>query len=390
MHKPRWTSAQRTLEYEPSATGLDLSDLDISDKEFVPLVENTSLLSLDIRYNEKLSHRSAVALAASRTLQSLSIGFNNIGCRGVELLALNSHLTRLDIRCIDLDYRSIAALASQRLSTLALVSCGVTDPVIATLLSENSSLTSLDVGRNFLTASSVDAFLSKSSLGTLDVKCNRLAGDGAEKLASHPGLTSLNLYSNPVNERGIRALALNSSLKRLNISLSLTQAGNDSVAHFAANSSLTELQLGNNDITDASVGRLADNTTLNFLDLSYNPITNVGAQSLARNSTLTSLVLESQQITDVGATAFLENTTLTHLDLRYITAPPSALVEHIHMNRRRLRARRLMYVQLCRSPGALNALVPDIRTLCLYEIGLALKLGVTGARLRSVICGKYN
>ena len=80
----------------------------------------------------------------------------------------------------------------------------------------------------------------------------------------------------------------------------------------ATSASFTELDLGDNEITDVGATKLAEavarSTSLTGLWLYNNQITDVGAlklaEAVARSTSLTTLNLEYTEITDIGAIAF--------------------------------------------------------------------------------------
>ena len=103
------------------------------------------------------------------------------------------------------------------------------------------------------------------------------------------------------------------------------------------NSTLTELNLSSNEITDEGAKRLAEaiqvNTTLQSLDISHNTISDNGIFSISDclkiNSTLCKLNLSSNKITDEGAIRVAEaiqvNTTLQCLDISHNTLSYSGI-----------------------------------------------------------------
>ena len=96
---------------------------------------------------------------------------------------------------------------------------------------------------------------------------------------------------------------------------------------FGTGMNLTNLDLSENDISDAGATCIAEaikvNKTLTTLDLSFTGISDVGATCIAEaikvNKTLTNLYLSENRISDAGATCIAEaikvNKTLTNLDL---------------------------------------------------------------------------
>ncbi|KAL0205983.1 hypothetical protein P9112_001290 [Eukaryota sp. TZLM1-RC] len=147
----------------------------------------------------------------------------------------------------------------------------------------------------------------------------------ARALESNSSLTTLDLHNNQITDEGAGALA----------------------RALESNCTLTTLHLENNKIADEGASALAraleSNCTLTTLHLEDNKIADEGASALARalesNSTLTTLYLEYNDITDEGASALARalesNSSLTTLDLKYnnITAEgASALARALESN----------------------------------------------------------
>eukprot|EP00566_Odontella_aurita_P011095 CAMPEP_0113549828 /NCGR_PEP_ID=MMETSP0015_2-20120614/13653_1 /TAXON_ID=2838 /ORGANISM="Odontella" /LENGTH=402 /DNA_ID=CAMNT_0000450587 /DNA_START=1 /DNA_END=1209 /DNA_ORIENTATION=+ /assembly_acc=CAM_ASM_000160 len=209
------------------------------------------------------------------------------------------------------------------------------------MLSDNSTLTSLN-----LNANAID-----DAGGDLDLCANNIGPNGARALAGmlsdNSTLTSLNLNANAIDDAGgdldlcannidpdgARALAGmlsdNSTLTSLNLNANaIDDAGGAALADsLRTNSALTSLNLSGNYVGDAGstalAGMLSDNSTLTKLDLSDNRFGVAGAtafaDSLRTNSTLTSLNLSHNDISDAGVTSFADalhtNSTLTYLGL---------------------------------------------------------------------------
>ena len=220
------------------------------------------------------------------------------------------------------------------------------DGVVSSLskaLKANSSLTSLNLGGNFVGedgASSLSkALKANSSLTNLNLSQNSIGDDGASSLSkalkANFSLTSLNLSATSIGDAGAsslsKALKANSSLANLNLSInSIGDAGASSLSKaLKANSSLTNLNLSLNSIGDAGAfsfsKALKANSSLTSLNLSSTSIGDAGASSLSKalkaNSFLTDLDLSDNSIGDAGASSLSKtltaNSSLTALDLSY-------------------------------------------------------------------------
>ncbi|KAL0208034.1 hypothetical protein P9112_010621 [Eukaryota sp. TZLM1-RC] len=139
----------------------------------------------------------------------------------------------------------------------------------------------------------------------------------ARALESNSTLTQLNLSDNNIADEGAsslaRALESNYTLTQMNLSdNNIADEGASSLARaLESNYTLTQLNLSDNNIADEGASSLAraleSNYTLTQLNLSDNNIADEGASSLARalesNSTLTQLNLSDNNIGYEGASA---------------------------------------------------------------------------------------
>jgi Ran GTPase-activating protein (RanGAP) involved in mRNA processing and transport len=191
-----------------------------------------------------------------------------------------------------------------------LKSIGSDAPVVASVLQDNKSLTTLDV--------------SRSNIG------NEGASAVCLSLARHPALTSLSLSGNQINgvlEALQPLLTSCKSLKSLN--LSKNRLGDDGAkAAFSIlelSTSLTHLDVSDNGIERPgaqSFGEaLLKTKSLRHVNFSKNSIFNDGCQAIAasleRNKTITTLELSDSSVSLEGSRAvakmLLENTSLTKL-----------------------------------------------------------------------------
>ena len=216
---------------------------------FLALRVNTSLTSLDLRYNlidDEGASSLSEALRVNTSLTSLDLGGNSIGAEGVnflsEALKVNTSLTSLH-----LGGRPIGAEGAIFLSEALRV---------------NTSLTSLDLhwnsigdeGANFLS----EALSVNTSLTSLDLHWNSIGDEGAnflsEALSVNTSLTSLDLHSNSIGDEGANflseALSVNTSLTSLNLGRNSIHAeGARSLSEaLRVNTSLTSLSLRENSI----------------------------------------------------------------------------------------------------------------------------------------------
>jgi hypothetical protein len=132
-----------------------------------------------------------------------------------------------------------------------------------------------------------------SSLTSLDLSEQSLTDEDitqlAQALSTNTTLTSLNVYNNQIGDIGAKALSTNTHLTSLNVSY--------------------------NEIGAIGAKALSTNTSLTSMDVSRNQIGAIGAKALSTNTSLTSLKVRSNQIGAIGAKALSTNTSLTSLDV---------------------------------------------------------------------------
>ncbi|XP_044178511.1 protein NLRC3-like isoform X2 [Acropora millepora] len=320
------------LRVNTSLTSLDLRYNSIGDEGASSLSEalrvNTSLTSLDLRYNsidDEGASSLSEALRVNTSLTSLDLGKNSIHAEGAhslsEALKVNTSLTSLD-----LGVNSIGAEGANFLSEALRV---------------NTSLTSLVLSINSIHADGAhslsEALKVNTSLTSLDLGVNSLGAEGAnflsEALRVNTSLTSLNLYDNSIHADGAHslceALKVNTSLTSLNLGYNSigAEGANFLSGALRVNTSLTSLNLSANSIHAEGAHSLCEalkvNTSLTSLDLGVNSLGAEGANFLSEalrvNTSLTSLNLSASSIHAEGAHSLCEalkvNTSLTSLIL---------------------------------------------------------------------------
>jgi Ran GTPase-activating protein (RanGAP) involved in mRNA processing and transport len=163
-------------------------------------------------------------------------------------------------------------------------------------LSENHTLTSLNVGRNQIGAIGAKALSENHTLTSLDVDDNQIGAIGVKALSENHTLASLNVSDNQIGDEGAKALSENHTLTSLDIRGN--QIGAIGVKALSENHTLTSLNVYNNQIGTIGAKALSENHTLTSLDVSWNQIGDEGAKALSQNHTLTSLDVRGNQISD--------------------------------------------------------------------------------------------
>jgi Ran GTPase-activating protein (RanGAP) involved in mRNA processing and transport len=217
--------------------------------------------------------------------------------------------------------------------------------LIGRFLSFSSTLTSLDLSRNYIEDQGIQHLVSglqtNSSLVCLNLSSNFISNQGIKYLSDifrttlKPNLRTLDLSSNHFDEEGIHelttALSLNSTLTELNLNWnSFGSKGAQYLGDLLRHSStLKTLHLRGTGIGITGTQRITEalqtgKSPLTSLDLGANNIEDLGAfhiaEMLSSNNTLTSLDLGDSQIKDQGIEYIVRslqyyNTSLLELNL---------------------------------------------------------------------------
>jgi Leucine-rich repeat (LRR) protein len=150
--------------------------------------------------------------------------------------------------------------------------------------------------------------LDLSSVGLTLLEADVVAG-----LTGLTSLTSLNLQDNEIGPDGAQALQGFTGLTSLN--LGMNAIGAEGAQALKGLTRLTDLELGNCKIGDRGVQALAGLTSLTSLGLGDNDISDEGAWPLSGLTNLTALSLFNNAIGAKGAQALKDLTALTYLDM---------------------------------------------------------------------------
>lgn len=151
--------------------------------------------------------------------------------------------------------------------------------------------------------------------------CNNNIGDmGAVALAGVNTITELDLYGNNVGVIGVKALTI-SNLKKLVLADNFiaykktSSEITDMTNAFIANKTITELNLYNCYIPDEMAAQIIrNNKTIKKLDLSACYLSNEFLRYIGDNTTLGNLSLYNNDITDLGAKYISQNHSLIDID----------------------------------------------------------------------------
>ena len=317
------------LEENTTLTTLDLNDNNIYDKGSIAVLaeaigKNKTLTTLYFGHNI-FGNKGVIALAqalkTNKTLTTLNISYNKFDVEGANALA-EALKTNRTMMTLEIEHNNIGDEGTE-----ALVEALKTNNILMTLnLSDN---TIGDKGANAL----VEVLKTNNILKTLNLGNNTI-GDEATKALVDTKLTKLYLYNNNISSEGAIALAevlgKNKLLRTLDIGGNYNM-GLEGIKAFAkaliTNTTLTELNLSDNKISDEGGKALAEalkiNTTLTTLIILKNFISNEGAKAIAEvlktNTTLTKIDLGENHIgvegVDALVNALKRNTTLTTLIL---------------------------------------------------------------------------
>ena len=269
--------------------------------------------------DEGASH-IAELMQTSHTLKSLSLRLNNVGEKGAKQLAValkHSHLkqfaiyaTQLDLHDRNIGDRGAGHFADEikgctKLESLCIAQSGITSEGIDSLLSAletNEVVHTLHLQSNRIGkdgASKIALFLTKTrSLSHLALDGNEIGNSGTKELAlalcRNETLEVLSLKSCGIGrlgaERFAQALQQNSTLIQLDLSGNVEMSSNafELIGRgLKCNKALQKLHLSSCEVNDEGCSYLADalleNSTLTELGLEKNEISDSGVIRLATN-----------------------------------------------------------------------------------------------------------
>jgi Leucine-rich repeat (LRR) protein len=166
----------------------------------------------------------------------------------------------------------------------------------------------------------VNALKKNPNIKIIDLFCNNIGDTGAVALAEVNTLEEVSLYDNKIEVKGAIALA-NSNLKKLDLSDNFiaykktSSEITDMTNAFVANKTIAELNLYNCYVPDEMAAQIIrNNKTIKKLDLSACYLSNESLRYIGDNTTLENLSLYNNNITDLGAKYISQNHSLIDID----------------------------------------------------------------------------
>lgn len=259
----------------------------------------------------------------------------------------------------DIAVQQIASAATNNtvLRRLSVRACILTHAG-ASELAKITTLTSLDLGNTRLGSQSVKAIATLPLLESLkldDCPYSEITKEDVEAVAMNTAIKSLNLSDGSIAHtfRGIASIivAHNSTLTSLNLGNCNTLWEED-VITLSKHPSLTSLKLYSNSISDSGATSFAANSTITQLDLSHNPYvtSGTGITLVMTNSVLLDLSLAHTAVGSATASTLLRyNTTLTVVDFDGINLDAQLkadVMQHLAINREKFQRPKILGAQL--------------------------------------------
>lgn len=196
-------------------------------------------------------------------------------------------------------------------------------PALINFLNKHPEITNLNLeGNNDLTSAGITPLASVQTLTELNLgrtfkNCSNgtciggLEAKDITTFAANSSLTHLDLFLHSIGDEGAIELAKNTHLKKLQLTgNNITDAGGIALA---SNQSLEELSLNSNTVGPKTALALAANQSLKKLNLGQTNVNDEGAIALANQSHVSELTLNYVNIGDAGAAAFANNPYLESL-----------------------------------------------------------------------------
>ncbi|XP_072892381.1 NACHT, LRR and PYD domains-containing protein 14-like isoform X3 [Hemitrygon akajei] len=252
----------------------------------------------------------ASALRTNCSLTELDLGGNKLGDSGVHLLRTSFRDRECKIQTLRLNNNGLTASSAKSL---------------AEVFRRNDSLKELDLGHNTLGDSGIkrlSSALRESDCPVQDLRVNdngltaSCSEDLASALRATPSLTRLEVGNNNLGDSGVKTLSTalkdpNCKMQKLCLSKNglTADCARDLTSIVAANPTLTELDLDQNQLGDSGVEVLSEalrksNCNVQELSLNDNSLTASAAEHLAsalgNNPSLTALSLGDNNLGDSG------------------------------------------------------------------------------------------
>jgi Leucine-rich repeat (LRR) protein len=290
---------------------IQLNRCQITDDEITKIlnyINNTPcgfgwILELDSNF---ITDKGAKQLAENPLIVYLILSKNRIGDEGAYALAKNTDLLSLDLSGNDLiTDRGVSALA-QFIGRADFLELYLMDHKIGDegLIALANTKKRAYLHLSYLDERNIKYFDGNTTLIMLEIDSATNGDEVAIALAKNTNLGIISLPNSKITDKGAIALATNNGIGRLYlVNNRITDIG----AIALAQSSLSELSLQGNKITDRGAGEFVFSTLLTLLDLSNNYIGNDGASILSYSKTIINLNLSFNIISDAGAIALAKN-----------------------------------------------------------------------------------
>ena len=293
------------------------------------LLNNPAYVNLKALHlpNNGLSIRSAKALAdllyVNTSLVTLDLRYNELGSEGAELIGQPLVNANKSLKNLILKHNKLSQKAASSL---------------AIMLHRNHALEELHLGHNEIGVKGIKVLAPgvRHRLQKLHLSHNHIKGRGVQLLATElqgrdHNLEFLDLTCNQLGPKGMHILSewllVRQETKLRHLWLGSNELG-PNCGHmwgsiFEYNSTLIEIRLGGNNLGDLGIAALSRglglNHTLQKLELDWNQISDKGSEALAsalrENGTLRMIDLSGNQIAERGSIA-LAQAVLYHLELK--------------------------------------------------------------------------
>lgn len=306
-------SGLRNLE---SLRSLDLSSTGISSESLVHLKGLSKLESLRLDRCSKVTNEGLSHIAGLTGLKSLDLRRTAITAAGVAELTALQQLQDLKLPGKAWTDQSLIHIARlPRLQSLEMNAEGKTEVTDEGLkaISGLEHLESVLIYSEKFTDSGLNYLSRLPKLRSLTATSAQITGDGLNGLVN---LEVLELNSASVTDEGLTSLNNLPKLKELNVSFckNITDKG---LAHIGKVKTLKKLQIRYLDsLTSVGLQSLAGLDSVEYLNANSCDVADAGLEHLKSLSSLRELHLMGNKITDVGAATFAEMQKLTVLNLR--------------------------------------------------------------------------
>lgn len=289
---------------------LKISDNKIGNAGINALIKNKKIIHLSAKYN-KIKDAGLKNIHNNYSLEILKLDDNKIKCNGSKFLANNKSIYKLSLAYNKIKSKGLNYFGKNTSIKKLYIQGNFIDDTCIAKFCMNTTLDKLNISNNYLNNDNVIK-LSKMNLKKLYINDNEFTTSGAIALAKNNTIHTLDVSDNALGDLGIYELLCNKTLKLLSITCELLF---DNFSYLT-NNILVELHIYNSVCNMNLMNYLKQNKTITCLVInnSSNKLTSDMIETLAQNTSITDLELSMNKISDIRSIATNNKINTLNLD----------------------------------------------------------------------------